>query len=78
MTPAKRKWRNAIVKALREKGFTKTAARKTAQMTMKKSIASRKRQVSSGPVTHPRRKQPGGALSSFSGVVAARPSASRT
>lgn len=37
-------WKKAIVKALRDKGFTKKGARKTAAMTIQKSMAKRERQ----------------------------------
>ena len=36
-------WKRAIMKALREKGFTKKGARKTAAMTIQKSIAKHER-----------------------------------
>jgi hypothetical protein len=37
------KWKAAIINALREKGFTKQGARKTAVMTIKRSIERRNR-----------------------------------
>ena len=37
-------WKKVIVKALRDKGFTKKGARKTAAMTIQKSMAKRERQ----------------------------------
>ena len=38
---SKKLWQKAIVKALRDKGFTKNGARKTAKMTIQKSVAKR-------------------------------------
>lgn len=36
-------WKKAIVKALRDKGFTKKGAKKTAVLTIQKSIAKHER-----------------------------------
>ena len=52
---SKNGWRKAIEKALRDKGFTKTGAKKTANNTMRRSIQCRKRdKVEPVPVVKPR------------------------
>lgn len=38
MTKGKHEWKKAIVKALMQKGFTRKGSKKTAVMTMKRSI----------------------------------------
>lgn len=42
MNKAQRQWKRAIEKALREKGFTRKGAKKTAIMTMHRSIEAKK------------------------------------
>jgi len=46
---ARKEWNAAIVRALREKGFTKKGARKTAKATIRRSIQARDRKESNDP-----------------------------